>query len=666
MRIMPGSWPRLRGGRKARMYQANANARFLQFVTFRSRAFAGGAGHTIQFYSGTAPSWKWLRLGQNFYEFDPYFSEPIETAYDGSFGATNPVAAAQLDFGVVLYNGLGVRDASSSRPPFTSATSESNQRYFGLDAYCPTANPVASFQAGAGENQVITSVEIFVGLYNTATQHFSNAVYAGTITTTPGKGTISVANLSDLKSAYHNPAEEAELKYVFYATIDGGKVPYLVMDSTGINPQAVAITQSSASLSTMANTINGWLVNFAAEMPTENFPPKPMRDLAYVNGRLYGVRMDGGSGTSVLQTNPEGTQRADFTYTGETPPGIVFSSAYGDSISADFLGDPLQSWPLANFSPTPNAEIPLKIAAAPGGKHVLVITPTATFVVAEAGDGIHEWLEVSPIDGIGKRSTFAVTAYGAVWVNQRNQIMLLDSGLSLSRLSGPYQPLLDGKTVQAGAYVLDPPAEVDRYEAYLSDGTAVIHDFLVGQASTATNHNYTAVTTLTDHMEQVHHLAARRHLYTRETQPYGGGVVTADEDFDGSGQVEATEISGRWTGQWRDFGDSNLRKELAWIDLLCDPNFQVRWWKDLEVVADTTGQPLTGEKTPQADSDLQYRFKLSGPHAFWYKFRFTVQGRSSEASTYPIPGDQAAMGTSVYGAILRALATVSQIGGNRA
>ena len=61
-------------------------------------------------------------------------------------------------------------------------------------------------------------VDIYVGLHNTSTGHYSNGVKAGTVTgdSTITASTITVSDLDKLTVAYHAAAEQAELKYVFY------------------------------------------------------------------------------------------------------------------------------------------------------------------------------------------------------------------------------------------------------------------------------------------------------------------------------------------------------------------------------------------------------------------------------------------------------------------
>ncbi|HUU94556.1 MAG TPA: hypothetical protein VM487_02365, partial [Phycisphaerae bacterium] len=449
---------------------------------------------------------------------------------------------------------------------------------------------------------------------------------------------------------------------VFYVTLDGDAygVPYLMMNAAGDGPHTILTTQDQADLNFLEyEDLGGIFADVTQEMPTENFPPRPMRSMAYVNGRIYGILMTGGAGSGV-----------DFDYvsTERQRAGIVYSAAASDMVERDFVGNPEESWPFSSFTPTPNAETPLRVAAAPDGERVLVVTPTSTFLVREAVDGLHEWKRVSPVHGIGKaESLVEETPYGTIWVTQRNEIVLLppDSD-ELRILSYGYQPLLSGKTVRLGYYVLDPLNEVDQYRAVLSDGTCVIHDFAIGgRGYTATVHDYTAAATLTDRYSVKHHLVAKQHLYTQEGQPEDGLIVTYDEDYTGPTTKRQDDFSGTWVSQWKDFGDSNLRKELPHLDVIGDARMQVAWYADHESVSSATKKSLAGQKTPQSDTDNSYRFKLSQCQRFWYKFDFTLRSNYQTQNQYRNPGQQDDMRQSLYGAIARVLTTVSGIGGNR-
>lgn len=675
-RVMPGYWLRLAGGRKAR-YRTAGEVRQIHLV--RGVDFFGGNNQLAQLrFDDNTVAWHWFSLLS--YVCAPEGGlwatqiETVATAYDGGFALTLPAAVTNISDRPVMYNGLGVRDASSSKPPFSAY--KDGAFYFGLDAYCPQGNPESAFQAGAGYNQVQEPVEIWVGLHSSASGHYSNAVYAGTIQATDGLGTITASNLTRLKPAYHGASEQATLYYVFYATIDGGKIPYLILNAAFDGPHKVPVTQGSASLSIASGTINGWYLDLTSEAPADNDPPRPMRSVCYVNGRLYGVLMAAGSGSVVAQRKPGGiTARPDFKYQPDDPDlaAVVWSKACNEPEPP--LGDPLQSWPRDYITPTPSGDQPVVVAPAQEvgeerAVRVLVLTPSSSFLLEESGDGLHEWANVSRIHGIRVAASLRATDHGTVWVTQRNQIVLLPSGgTRLQILSRPYQSLLSGKTVRCADYLLDPVNEIDRYQVWFTDGTTLIHDFAVGEAYTATGHDFTAAATVYDATGKPHHIVAKDGLYTQEGQPEDGLIPTTNQTFTGVDQAYTTaQIDGEYIRNWDDWGDLNVRKELPQADILGDgavsatlgnkSPLSLEWYADFEEVAVGNKKTGTLSKTVQNTTDSCYRAKLAAAHRFWFKFVLKLSGHSADDAAFAKhrnPADEGDNAKNFYGSILRFL-----------
>lgn len=664
-RVMPGEWLRLRGGRKARMYKPSTSSSFLQFFRATDPRGFGANDHITQHYDGTDV--KWWDWNLTTWILNPGGDYTINQSYGGDFTTTEAAPICQLVTRIAAYNGLGVRDGTNSRPPLVSFGT--GTRYFGLDAYAPSGNPTVAFASGAGNNQVTTSVHIWVGLYNTASAHYSNAIYAGEITTTGATGTITVSDLANLTYAYNSATEKSELRYVFYATLDGGQVPYLILTSDYTGPNIVAVTATSASLSLVAGTKNGWVLDLTAEAPTENHPPRPMRDITYVGGRIYGVLISGGgSGSVVAQPKQDETKAADFTYV--TPdqyiPGIVYSAAASDVVERDWLGNPEESWPLNNFSQSPNREVPVRLAPAPDGYRLLVITANGTFLVEEAADSLHEWTAVSLIHGISRKEMYQLTPYGGVWVTQRNQIVLLRPGAEeLEVLSYAYQGLLTGKTPRFGFYVIDPINEIEKYEVFFTDGTSVVHDFAMGgMGYSTTNNDYTAGESLLDTSGNEHHVVAKSNLYTRDGQvDESGAEVSYDEDYTGPSTKAKTNITGEYRSQWDDLGDSNMRKRLLWVDLIGDNNLVLKWFGDFSGVDTGLPKSTIRSKTKQSLTDSAYRFSVPVSHRFWHKYSFNLTSSYSQQTTWDNPSTQGDLATNFYGGVARMMKHVEW--GNR-
>lgn len=668
-RVMPGSWLRLRSGRVSRAL-VPSSGQIHQIHPFRVVDWWGSDYQLIQVNFSGRVEWHWMNLlnytivdGAGFTRL-----ELIATSYDGGYATNHPAACCNLNDRPVFYNGLGTRDGAHSFPAFSSYTASGGftPRFWGLDAYHPAGSPDVTFAAySGGANFVLNGLDIYVGLYNAATEHYSNGIFAGSLEPTGGPGAINVNNLQLLTYATHGPSETAELFYVFYSTIDGGQVPYLILNATLDGPYKVPITETSTALAIDATADNGFNINTAQEMPFENFPPRPMRSIAYVNGRIYGVLMAGGLDLGLRKYLliprrkglPPGRPKIskDFYY----PPAardlaaVCWSAAASDNVEKDFLGDPLQSWPLFNLAYTPSGDQPLIIVPALDDVSVLVVTSTSTFILTEAADGIHEYTSVSRVHGIGNPKSMRLTRHGWVWTDQRNQIVLLAPGtLELQILSAAYQTVLTG-TVQCAAYVLDPPNLVDRYDVFMTDGTAVHHDFTLGEAYTSTGQDWTAAATAVQASGAAHHIVAKTSFYTREGQPENGLIYTYDQTTGGGD----ADITGVYTRNWDDFGDADIRKELPMVDLISDgAALAIDWYGDFEEVKLANKKTAQLALVPQSLTSSTWRAKLTAGNRFWYKLAVTLSGHHATAgATYPSLGGEGNLALKFQHAVLRAL-----------
>jgi len=664
-RVMRGGWLQTRGGYKARLYQSPGA--YVQQIT---------KDRLVQYYDGT--NHKWAFITTDPWVINPFAVTTISGEYDGDFAATEPVAWTIVNRKAVLYNGLGVRDETDSKPPFTSWGDD--DQYFGLDAYCPDGNPTVAFTAGAGYNRVLDSLDVYVGLYNEQTGHYSNGVFCGTITSTGTySGTIALSDLDNLTYAYRNNGEMIDLNYVFYVTIDGGKVPYLILNAAGTDTHTRAVTNTTASLSLIADAdgtglSNGFYRDLTAEMPIDNFPARPMRDIVYLNGRIYGVLMPGGDGDAVMQTYPDGSKKADFTYTASAKyyAGIVYSKSAADIASQHTVGLHDESWPLTNFSATPNSERPTKIAEAPDGYRLLVLCPESTYLVYEANDGLHEWSEVSLIHGIANKRAFANTDYGAVWVTQRNQLAILEPDSEKPRiLSLRNQHLFKGKTVQFCKYWLDPLNEVDQIHVYFTDGNGVVYDFVTGESYSFTNMQFRCGGTFEDQQDRMQYVLANRDVVSHlgqivsilgDSGTNDHKIITYDESFAVGGNSTTTEsIAGTYVSQWMDFGDDSQRKELPHLDLVADENTEVEWFGDFEEKSAINTRPTSAGKRAQSETDGTFRYKLNDHSKTWYKFQMKLTADGTK-EYYDAPTSQGDLAGNFYGGIYRGEFSVARRG----
>lgn len=661
-RVMPGFWLRTAGGRKAR-YNIPSAVSSLRIIPFRDPHFPGSTQHLIQInYGSGTVQWRWFSALT--FITDPFAAETIATTNDAAFAATNPAAGCAMADRPLVYNGLGTIGAGGSTPPFS--TYFNITRYYGLHPYVTGGNVTVGFAAGAGFNQVATSVDIYVGLYSTATGHYSNPVKAGTITTTGANGTITVSGLGNIKVPFHSAGEEGELNFVFYATIDGGQVPYLIQNSGLTGPFTVVITSATASLSITPQTFvtpNGWALDLAHQAPINNFPPRPMRSVCFVNGRLYGCLMPGGSGTA-----------PDFTYVPETKDtaAVVWSRAAGDSAIQNIPGDPNQCWPLTNIAYTPSSDAPIAVVPAQDNVRVLVLTPSSTFLLQEVTDGIHEYITISRNIGLGPVNSVVSTPYGICWVTQKKEFALLPPySTRILILSDAYRSLITGN-VTAADWIYDHSEMIDRYQVWMDNGISVIHDFGLGQgdgsgeAYTRTNQPVVGCAgTTIDQNGIPAFIIAGTGFYTHETQPDNGLIPTTDQTFTTGQSFSTQEISGEYDRNWDDFGASDVRKELPQIALTADAAnstqlaaspLTVQWYADFEQVTGANTKNTTLVADPQG-TPYDWLAKVAKHHRQIFKIVVKLAGHHTDDTTFANHinmSQQGDLAKNFYGSVLHA------------
>lgn len=570
-RVMPSTdgmlWLRLFGGRLTRAIYATGL--WKQFHEFRDPFFAGFLNQLGQNVDGATVSWWWISL-TNWLTLGAL---DIDQNYGGSFTRTTLAPVCNADDGIILYNGLGVRDTFAGSKPAFSVYFADNQQliYLGLDCFIPVGFvPPTASSAGGGSIEILNEIQIYVGLFNTRTYHFSNVVPAGRIAAGVNR-TIHVASLTNIRMHNHGAYEEGLQKFVFFATADleNAEVGYLMMDpSDPTLPIMNDITDSTID-------ITDYLLDTSKEAPTENFPPRPMRWVAAVNGRIYGALLPEGGASPPLP---------DFSY---IPPthylaGIVWSAAASDVSEVFFLGAPEHAYPLDNFRATPNTEQPLWGAKSPEGKSLHVVTPTANFLVFEDIDERHDFVKIPGGHGINNVSTYCPdTEHGTIWEDQCGQIVTLDSDGSLNVLSRGYQDKLRGKVSRCATYTRDPDNMIDRYELFFTDGTEWIHDFVTGQGYSA-DADFTAAKTLHNQSNRQYHICANKDIFTGAGQPEDTRERVKDDIVVGVSAAPQRRV-GEYETHWLDFGDPAGEGNIAETHIHGDVrsgNLVVHAWRD--------------------------------------------------------------------------------------
>jgi len=679
-RVMPGAnenrkpYLRLRGGKVIR-FSGGADDRHDQFYDFRKSTQAGTRYSICQrLKTGGTHHWTVMNIDSTPYTLTDAVT--ISTSY-GFLNGQLAGRATTRDK-LMMYNGLGVRDGSTSKPPFTTFDG-SVLRYCGLDAYCVGGNPTVA-SAGGGNNTFEFGCSIYVGLHNTVTQHFSNAVFAGRIGITTSSD-ITVSNLDRLKPVYLNATEQAELVYVFYATIDGGQVAYMILNSGLTGPLTASIASTTKSLSVTSSHPQGFILDPTQERPTENYPPRPMSLITYANGRIYGILKGGGSGTAGFladQPAPGTTDNSyyrDFQYvlTQQKDVGsVVWSAAADQTTGNDFVGVPEESFPYRNRKYTPNGEFPYMIDAAPGDSQVLVITATGTFILSEAADGLHEWTTISDTDGLIYEKAYCRTPRGPMWITQNKQLVLLDKDtFQLKFLSAEFDALLSasyyGSPQAACAYLRDAQNDIDCFKVWRSsEATGIVYDFTLGGMAyeEETWFNTVAAGTLFDTFGNKHFVqASARYIYTQDTDPFVHKIPVADAK-EGSLTVQ---VSATYQTQWLSSEDKremmrltdlNVIGDVAASDSIDASPLSVSVYYELDPEEHT----LDLEKTQQCESDLNFKDRLRDGNLSYLKIKLAMVGHSADLSAAYYPDSDSATGEltpTSYGCIYELSALVT-------
>lgn len=702
-RVMRENWLRLRGGHAARYNTTSGQQVLVIHRTKTSGAYSGSNTHLVSIKYGSSDV-RMLALGVS--PFSLSEGSPLETINVANVVklATEPTPMADASRYIVFANGYGYNVEAFGAPslalnsvPYLSSYSvnDGHVRFWGLMAKLDVASlssPSLVFTSGSGtgyDNSVTTAVKIYMGLYNSTTGHYSDGYYVGTRGPTSGTGKLEINSPQTILAPWHDLNEKGELKYVFYATVDGYQVPYLILNAAGDGPLTHAYASSSAvDLSVNSGTTNGWVLDLTHRMPVNNAPPRPMDCIWYAGGRMYGI-----VASAVVNTD------TTFKISDFDRNGIVFSEASGATQTQDFLGDPLQSWPAKNFSRTPDGEVPVYGCPAPDKTTSLVWTSSAVFTVREQSDGILlDWDTANPEHGLfrptgGPARCVVQTQRGTVWLTQRKQLAIYTTDGEVKILTDDVDGITSrgiGDDVKCLSYVFDPIngiEAIDIYSTFTYDpsgstiNAVVRYDFRVGFSIMTDPYIVSAAERITDASGRTYHLIAGTYVnskgsanaafYSKEGQPDASYQIrTRDQQFAGtSGQTQATatEIgTATWRSNWIGFNDPNWRKQIDFVDLIGDG----------ETSAQLSGTPLafsyvqgfraasgarttTLVKRQQETLEQQYRATIDRPYNTWWKFIVTLTSHAAEyGDYYPSPALEGDLSSNFYGCVMMLMPTI--------
>lgn len=678
IRLMPGDnkWLRLKSGRKARLNLTNALS-VHHFINARINASYGN-DYALMLVNYGGSVVKMVRLDVSAWTADETGLETIDLSSDSLF-----YAHAVLSDSVIFDNGKGDFFSGTPTPSLTQWKPASTIRYFGLDCVVAGSIPTPVFTpGGSGINSVTSSVKLYVGTHNVETQHYSNGIYLGTLNSSSGTGEISITGLNTVLYPTHGATETGELRWVFYATIDNFQVPYLIMNTTLDGPFTAAITATSVDLDLISGTVNGWVLDTTKEMPTTNYAPRRMRSICYANGRLYGILSPNFTNTSIIR----------YKINGNELPTVVWSDADGAIRNRDYLGDPLESWPLLNSTNIPSGERPLVVFPSPNLTEVMVFTATHTFILREQSDGVHDWDTVSNEHGLDPIAWYRVvcrTRHGVVWLTQNKQLAIYTNEGEFKILSQDYDAVLHSSGDALGhiCYVYDPKNLLDQVQIYRNYLVSYVHDFNTGAYSNTEPHYVYASSVLTRQAtnEPAKHFVIAASstalsgvgIYTLHGQADESGLErTYDEVYtaaSGTNKVTQELPIGLYTGNWNTFGDPNLRKEILYIDVIGDAavyetvansgavllTYQTGF-DNATVAQIVVPQKVTNENAV-APYDNYWRFKIVWKHHWAWKLSLLLYSHYNTRSTFPHPGDEGLQAAdNFYGSVAAMLIHISK------
>lgn len=678
-RIMPGAagrgpYLRLRGGRKRRLALTDAD-RIYSLYEWSGQGFATKCVGRYD-SNGGASLWADIDLDGGTFALTPLVSVGAVPTHVFPLGVRDKLFLPTNSYG---------RGTGTAIKSWDGTT----VRNVGLDAYVLGGNPTVSFAAGAGNNTVLTKVDVWVGLYNSYTTHYGNAVYAGRITTTGASGTITVGNLTRLQHQSTNATELAELFYVYYASIDSGETAYLVLNSTLDGPLKTAVGTASQSLSVTVLSTQGFILDFTQERPYTNFPPRVVSAMAYANGRVYANGISGAfsSVQPPKLKGPNGVYYSDFQYLPSklTSGSVVWSSSAADTSARNFVGVPEESWPVTNRKFTPNGEVPLILASVQGSNHVLVITQSSTFLLTESADGLHTWDTVNDDNGIyptiGGPTTFVKVGQGHMWLTQNRQLALFDhQTLSFRILSENFDAYLVSGEPLAADYLKDPRNGIDYYEIWFTSGISVVYDFGAGGTAwqKTTSAFVSAAATIRDASGRRHHLYVvfNSGMFSQEADYSTGLIATRDE----LSPATFTDPTGEYITQWMDFGDHRDRTRFTDLDIVGDGEvsdqlstaaggaptrpLSAAYYVDFDDTEHFMDMKKSTQSQDNQDHNYKDRTNLGNP--FWLKLKLTLAGHGADGpSTYtPNATTDAEIPPNFYGCIYE-IAPTAVASGNR-
>lgn len=318
---------------------------------------------------------------------------------------------------------------------------------------------VTSSTQGSCAPTLLTGYQLFIAVYNPVTQHMGNRAAIGNPVTVGATASALVVSGLGALSIF-----SPEWVYALGLTVDGGEIPYWLVDSQGNN----IVLSNAATMGTIYSNN----INLTQELPLRNSPPPKLDKFARVGTRIF----------AGLSGNP-------FLY---------YSNDAADVSNANYVGIPEESWPADQAQPLPTGELPTSIHAYRLEGWFFSRTNLAIWSQFLQQQGANPWRGPWP-GGCPSQRGFIETPHGPFWISTEKQLCtFMEDGVV--SVSDEYELALLGvlntatmNTVELG-YLLDQTQLVDQIVIKGLDvngnPVVVIHDFLLEEERSPLGQGY--------------------------------------------------------------------------------------------------------------------------------------------------------------------------------
>lgn len=374
----------------------------------------------------------------------------------------------------------------------------------GIDA--PTWTPVLSYVANASDTTVVaTSLLGSCAYMNSTTGHVGKP--------SPLSNTLGAKAAGfSLQVTVEASVQSGVDKIVFFITVDGGNIPYLVINCS--DGDTYTVTNANATVTIVQKDVTR--DTLTPEPFYNDVPPTDGSFMFNYKDRIFVVTADGG-----------------LRYSG-------FESCY--------IGNPYESWPPLNqlFVPNRNDKAVGGISTQVGAlifgeKDSYIMTGFPSDKVSSPNNSIAVTEHIDPMNwnmGITYAKTAVSTPFGTIWTDQTKRIRLWNQSGLPAEIAQALRTELDAMTGALHARWFQHGKNGGYY--ILTDGTTMLFVMIYLSASTAQmQFGYGKSTSIEpEAMANVTFSNVERFFFVKEDQTY----EILDPAAEGDGWAEGTEI----------------------------------------------------------------------------------------------------------------------------